>query len=60
MLKKVSAIIEAFFKKRAVLTLCYRFHFVEESMLLVKDKTDREGTVTRTDTIDRIHSQKLC
>lgn len=60
MLKKVSAIIEAFFKKRAVLTLCYLFHFVKESMLLVKDKADREGTVSKTDTIDRIHSQKLC
>lgn len=58
MLKKVSAIIEAF-KERAVLTWpCVICFIVEERMLMLKDKTDQEGTIRRTYTIDRTHYRK--
>lgn len=58
MLKKVSAIIEAF-KERADLTrTCVICFIVEERMLMLEDKTDGEGTVRRMDTIDRTHYWK--
>lgn len=57
-LKKVSAIIEAF-KERADLNWpCVICFIVEERMLMLKDKTDQEGTIRWTDTIDRTHYRK--